>query len=74
MKLNEISAKYAQPQDLTNLRKKSRIRGKNRKLTQEHVLGKLQIWAKFVRDLRGDYTKIAHKDPSNKIPQQIHEI
>ena len=32
---------------------------------------KLQIQAKFVRDLRGNHTKVAHKDPSNRSLQQI---
>ena len=39
----------------------------------EHDLGKTRNPSRFARDLRGNLTNIAHKDPNNKTPQEIHE-
>ena len=50
------------------LKHPQRIIVKPKNLHKERVLGKLQIWAKPVKDSRGDHTKIVHKDLSNKNP------
>ena len=79
---DEISTIDAKPLGLNRsmktigetIKNPSRIKRKTKHPIKNSYLGRTQNMSRFTRDLEGDWSNIAHKDPSNKTPQEISRI